>query len=372
MTYFVERVVPDFLPMERAYGIYVSYNALSREQQRIGNRVEIHYRTYGALSGEGSGRDVIDGLLCYSHSVTRPTSLRFAARVAKELGASDSDVIHSHTRFALPLVLMGLKKPHVVHLHGLPYYATEQGLGHKRYDYEAYLHMQFLLRKADMVVCYCDSLARRVAQIFRLDPSRIRVVYNGVDTRLMSRPGFDLRTRFSLDDRPIAVFAGRAEPIKGPVEFVKACRLARQRMPELVPVVIGSGWDAFLRRVGSCDEFVEIPHVAHIDMGGVYRSCDVHVALTKVYGHQKTVLEAAACGVPVVATDNRDNRAVCDHCAIYVDPSDTDDVARGIVRSINEGPTRRDLSRNSRIAAATYSWRRSAETIQKIYNHLLA
>jgi glycosyltransferase involved in cell wall biosynthesis len=292
----------------------------------------------------------------------------FGAKIVRRLEESSSDIVHSHTRFAIALSFFGLKKPHVVHLHGLPYYATENNLGRRRYDYGAYLHLYAFLRDCDMVICYCRSLRKRVIDLFGLPPHQVRVIPNGIDGELLDRGNFSLREKFGLQDKKIALFVGRAEHIKGAEEFIYACREAKREVEDLVPVIIGSGWDSLLQR--NNNGAIWIPHLPHNEIGSAYRESDVHVAVTKIYGNQKTVQEAAACGTPIVATRNIDNFQVCGDDAVYVNPVSVKEISEGIIRQVKYPPPKRNLRKVSIKVRENLSWKNSADRLQRIYSEI--
>jgi len=372
-------VVPDFLPLSKAYGYYVSFNLLSKAQQEIGNRVEVFLPQTNERAGKRCGaganfRIEMDGLYCHLLSVSRPLYFTFPARIVRELKSSDLDLIHSHARIGLPISALRVGKPHVVHLHGLPYFAVERHhLGLRRYDLEAYLYMRAFLRKVDFVISYCKGLSRRVSEVFKIPASKIATVYNGIDPSVHRSHGGKaqrLRDILGIRGSPMVLFVGRAEPIKGAKEFVESVALVKKKVPDLVVVAVGSGWERFLYNWQASLKVLVVPHVSYSEIGEFYRAADVHVAITKVYGYQKTALEAVACGTPVVAADNPDNRFVCRDTGFYVDPLKPSSIADGILRAILHPPTRSSLRSNAVRVRTTFTWKKSAERCQKVYEKL--
>jgi glycosyltransferase involved in cell wall biosynthesis len=315
---------------------------------------------------------MIDGLPCYIHHTPRPSYLTFPAKLSKILMDTDVDLVHSHSRIGLPISRLGFKRIHLAHLHGLPYSATEAGYGTSTYDLEAYAYMRAFLGEVDFVVCYCDGLARRVVELFGLSPSKVSVIYNGVDPRIChdGTDGPAFRERIGADESPIVLFVGRAEPIKGTMEFLDSLPSIFREFPEASVVVMGTGWDRLLEGWSNHGRITVIPHLEHGKMGDAYRAADVHVAVTKVYGSQKTTIEAASCGTQVVATDNVDNRRILGDSGIYVDPTSPADISAGVIGALRNGSNARELHQTARRIKERYSWDASAAKCQRLYAHL--
>ncbi len=369
MPYYVARVLPDFMPIRDAYGYYVGFNRLSEAQVALGDRVDIHCPAGGEAELDPCPQQ-IDGLPCFFHAAPKGRYFTFPAKIARRLKDSDIDLIHAHTRIGLPVKAFGFDGKLVVHLHGLPYYATEPDLGYTRYDIYAYLYMRAYLRKADMVICYCRSLAHRVVELFDIEPEKVRVVYNGIDASLCERPLPCLESRGGMGDRSVVLFVGRAEPIKGTFEFLESLTMLGEWKDDIRVVFVGSGWAETLRDVDLPMETTVLPHVSHRQINRLYENADVHVAVTKAFGYQKTTMEAISCGTSVVATDNQDNRAICGDSGFYVDPFQPQDIAEGVRRALSSPPTWRQMRKDAQRVRRSFTWKRAAQECHVIYHQL--
>jgi glycosyltransferase involved in cell wall biosynthesis len=83
------------------------------------------------------------------------------------------------------------------------------------------------------------------------------------------------------------------------------------------------------------------------------------------------LLEAMACGAPVLASDVYCLPEVCGDAAEYVDPADVDSIAQGLGRVLDDGPWADELRRRGRERAREFSWRRAAERHVEAYEHAL-
>ena len=162
------------------------------------------------------------------------TDLSFAA------AASTADVVHSHTWYAnlaghLAKLLYGI--PHVMTSHSLeplrPWKAEQLGGG---YAVSSWVE-RTAIESADAVIAVSHGMREDVLTAYpSVDPARLHVVHNGIDTDLFSpQPDADLVRSLGLDpDRPLVVFVGRITRQKGLPHLLRAA----SRLPAAAQLVI--------------------------------------------------------------------------------------------------------------------------------------
>jgi alpha-maltose-1-phosphate synthase len=143
-------------------------------------------------------------------------------------GAEGADIVHSHTWYAnlaghLAKLVYGI--PHVVTVHSLeplrPWKAEQLGGG---YALSSWCE-RVALEGADAVIAVSEGMKRDVLAAYpAVDPARVRVIYNGIDTDEY-RPvgGLDVLERHGIDaGRPVVLFVGRITRQKGVPYLVDA------------------------------------------------------------------------------------------------------------------------------------------------------
>ena len=143
-------------------------------------------------------------------------------------GTSDADLVHSHTWYAqfaghLAKLVHGI--PHVATVHSLeplrPWKAEQLGGG---YALSSFCERTALLG-ADAVIAVSKGSRRDILDCYpEIDPERVTVVYNGIDTaQYAPDPGVDVLERLGVDrDRPSVVFVGRITRQKGVPHLLRA------------------------------------------------------------------------------------------------------------------------------------------------------
>jgi glycosyltransferase involved in cell wall biosynthesis len=141
-----------------------------------------------------------------------------------------------------------------------------------------------------------------------VNPAQMHVVRNGVDAARFcpAPPGRTLQAELGLPpDTPLVGFVGRLAPEKGPEVFLRAAWLLRQSVPAAHFVMAGTG--PLLDAVRTLASTLALEPRVHLlgmrdDMPAVYNSLDLLMLTSYSEAMPLVVLEAMACGVPVVAT----------------------------------------------------------------------
>lgn len=159
---------------------------------------------------------------------------------------------------------------------------------------------------------------------------------------------------------------GTLEPRKNLPRLVDAYRQLPEDLRRRHPlVVVGKvGWQAretleALRSLG--DRCQALGHVSDTELSELYRRCAIFCYPSLAEGFGLPVLEAMACGAPVITSDRSSLPEVGGNAVEYVDPTDTVSIAGALERLLND-PSRRDrLAALGRARAREFSWDRTAE-----------
>jgi glycosyltransferase involved in cell wall biosynthesis len=312
-----------------------------------------------------------------------PHDARSLAQCRRELVRLRPDIVHTHGAKAgtVGRVAARLSRaPAVVHtFHG----HVLRGYFGPRKERAFRLIERGLAHACDRVVAVSDEVRDDLRDLHVAPAAKIEVIPVGFDMRRLSVPAerhAELRTGFRHelglgDDALVVTFVGRVVPIKRADRFLAAAVELRDSGARFV--VVGDG-DALAEVRGSDaaralgDRVLFTGYRA--DVAAVYHASDIVALTSDNEGTPVSLIEAAACGVPVVGTDVGGVRSVVqDGVTGYVVPPDASLLAARIATLLADGGLRATLGAAGRERVHTrYAAERLAADHDRLYGELLA
>ncbi len=226
------------------------------------------------------------------------------------------------------------------------------------------------LRHADLILA--DSYATRtdLTGLLEVKPERIEVVYPGVSPQFQPLPASQtepMRQRLGLPEE-FLLFVSTLEPRKNITRLLEAIDLLS---PKPYLVLAGrKGWlyqDIFatVERLGlqSCVRFLDF--IADEDLPVLYNLARLFVYPSLYEGFGLPVVEAMACGTPVVTADVASLPEAAGKAAILVDPHDSEAIAAGINAALEHSAQLREAGL---LQARQFTWERSAQALLECYH----
>jgi glycosyltransferase involved in cell wall biosynthesis len=300
--------------------------------------------------------------------------LRSVRGYAGDVFEERPDVIHAHWLFPAGHAAVALASEW-----GVPSVVTAHGSDVHRYPAENRGVARFTrrtLRRADAVVAVCRALEREIQELVD-GAASVSVIYNGVDTAQFRVASDRNRSRAAVglpEAGPGICCVCRLVEEKGVLELLEAFgRLASDR-PELWLALVGDGpLREKLRSVAlerDVSDRVFLPGgVPHRDVASWMQASDLFALPSHAEGLPVVVLEAMACGLPVVATDvGGTAEAVDDRVGRLVPPRDVDRLAEALDELLEDpGASRRMGVEGARRVRQRFTWSRSARDLARLY-----
>ena len=268
--------------------------------------------------------------------------------------------------------------PDIVHAHALyqaarlrhdniPVVINFPGAPHARYTAD--------IQQADALVADGWAAVNLPAMVGR----PVHAVPKGVDAQLFSPDGPDMRTRLGLAGRRVILAAGRFVPIKNVALLVDALARMRHADPTTHLLLVGEGperraLEQQAARHGVAGAVTFAGYIPQEQMASYYRTADVFALGSEFDNSPNVVLEAMACGVPIVATDVG---GVAEYVAVerggsLVPRGDPAAMARALGVWLNDAGRRRAASTfNRQVVLERFSWRASAQRLLEVYREVL-
>lgn len=276
----------------------------------------------------------------------------------------------------VPSHVLPLVHPHrsVVTVHDLGYHYYPQA---HTLSQNLYLRWstRYNARAATTVLADSEATRADLLHYYRIPEGKIIVVYPGRDETLA--PVADLealaavRARYSLAD-PYLLYVGTLHPRKNLVRLVQAFAALLRSGPESIPsdlqlVLAGQkGWlyeeiFAQVRKLGLTGRVVLTGYVPDADLAALLSGALAFVFPSLYEGFGLPVLEAMACGTPVVCSGVSSLPEVAGDAALLVDPLDVEALAEALGRIATDDELRASLVGRGFGQVRRFSWRRCAE-----------
>jgi glycosyltransferase involved in cell wall biosynthesis len=141
-----------------------------------------------------------------------------------------------------------------------------------------------------------------------------------------------------------------------------------------MPLVVAGAWDprypqsrARVEALDLGDKVRFLGTVPEQDLPALYSGAVLFVFPSEYEGFGLPVLEAMACGTPVVCSNRSSLPEIAGPAAVYVDPEDSSAIAAGLARVLEDDDLRESLSAQGLERARTFSWERTARETLRIY-----
>ncbi|HEX9304225.1 MAG TPA: glycosyltransferase family 1 protein [Thermoanaerobaculia bacterium] len=305
-------------------------------------------------------------------------SLAELTRFAIRLFRDRLDLFHA-THYVLP----PLRSRAIVTIHDIIHLLYPQFLPNRVALVYARVMIRRALARADRIITVSYNSKRDLVDYFGITPSRVDVIYNGVSSRFRPNVPFEERARVARKyglRPPYLLFLGGEKPHKNVQNVVRAFAEARRDRPDLPHLLALAGpmpknsarIDALIAALDVGAAIARPGLIEEDDLPGLFAGADVLLYPTLYEGFGLPVVEAMACGTPVLTSSTSALQEIAGGYAYLVDPLDVDAIARGIVALATDPKVRADFVELGKKRALDFSWDKAAERTLEVYGEALA
>lgn len=226
---------------------------------------------------------------------------------------------------------------------------------------------QLSARRADIVSTVSQYSKQDMVHYYGLDPDRIHVIPDGVDTDLFKPIEdqsllADWRRRVIGEDIPFILYVGKPTRRRNLPNLLAAFAQIKHRNGFTHKLLLigtslpGTSFTAHIRELGLDKEVVEIGYAKHEEIVKAYNASEVMVYPSSYEGFGMPVLEAMACGTPVIALNNTAFPEFAGGVASLLPDAEVDTLANGITEVLLDQALRERMSLAGPQRAAAYDW----------------
>ena len=327
-----------------------------------------------ALAAESLAEVAPDGRLF--GAPTRPLTLELRKHgwrrgriLDAELRGLGADLLHVPAQF-YAYNRLRLATPSVINMHDLTPFLEPASGRWLRHRSSRLRQLARFCRRARRVITLSQHGAEQCRDLLGLDPERVVVIPPGVESHFDSEPRDDAAAlrRHSLT-RPYFLYVGGDDPHKNLAVVLEAFRHFRDaNAGDHELVLVGrhadgaAAPDARVRRLG---------FAADADLPALYRGARGFISLSRREGFALPLLEAMACGTPVIAARAEAIPETLGAAGLLADPTDPADAARCLLRLVREPRLSLELREQGLKRAAGFCWDRAAAATLDLYRSAL-
>jgi glycosyltransferase involved in cell wall biosynthesis len=239
-----------------------------------------------------------------------------------------------------------------------------------------------LARYADLTITASESERRELLRLAPMDPERVIAIHHGVDHDRFFPPTDLGRARALVSESfgiqaPYLLYVSNHQRKKNTERLVQAFALVARAEPDVSLVLTGWHTPRFrlvlelIESLGLLSRVNVLGHVPDEALPSLYGGASA-LALPSLHeGFGLPVLEAMACGTPVLTSNVYALPEVAGNAAELVDPYDVEEIAAGLLRILRDEGHAAALRERGLKRAGEFTWQRSAEQHLQAYEGAL-
>lgn len=300
----------------------------------------------------------------------------------RSLRKSNDDIYHFHAPWFLINALSNFaikNKPKVLTLHGIQLHGP---FGVFLTNTFYYPFAKNLMKSSNLIIAQAINEVLILTKHFNIPKEKIRIIPNGIEIEKFKRPKRSLLRKFIekyglKEDSFKLLFVSRLVPHKNPDKLIKALEFVKDENLEVV--IIGEesnlNYSRYLRKLANDSRIHILGKVNFDELVCAYHVCNAFAFLSIWDAMSAVVLEAMACGLPIISTrtgcipfvvKNYEN-------GLFVDSTHPKEIASKISELMNMGNKYlKEMGKsNKEKIKKNYNWIDKAEEILQVYEELI-
>jgi len=240
------------------------------------------------------------------------------------------------------------------------------------------------LRRVDAVICDSKNSKNDIFDYLNYPKEKIFVVYLAPSTEFRPIKSIlklqKVKKKYKLPSK-FVLYVGDVNYHKNILGLAKACKLigfplvivgkqaAEKKFDR--PHVENQPLTQLMKLYGKDPQIFRLGFVPEEDLVVIYNLATVYCQPSFYEGFGLPVIEAMACGTPVVTSQESSLPEVAGEAAVTVDPDDINDIAHGLKLALEDSDLREDLIQRGLKQAKKFSWERTAHETYKVYQKVV-
>ena len=271
--------------------------------------------------------------------------------------------------------------PLVLTLHDIIYLEKRQSSSQSWYQEMGWHYRRLvvprILPKCKKIITVSQFERKRILEALHLPSEQLVAVYNGFNSHFHLQPKAPEITRKYIDSDNYLFFLGNTDPKKNTPRVLKAYSEYLKRSEKKLPLLIADLKEDAIDRILEEEKITDIKsslrfpgYIANTDLAALYSGAFafLYPSLRESFGIP--MLEAMACGTPIITGNTSAMPEIAGEGALLVDPYHPKEITEKILQLENDNQFYQQQVEYGLERSKLFSWKNSAEALLKIYKGL--
>lgn len=260
----------------------------------------------------------------------------------------------------------------VVTVHDIIPYLEEAKKTLAKYEIDRFKNsLDYIASREDYkIVAISEYTKADLVNIVGIKPERISVVPNAYNSKLyFNQKDPEVLKKFGIT-KPFILYLGALSPRKGITTLLESMRFVKEKDFQIVLAGAPTKYmdvNEIISRSERKDDFILTGYVTDEEKRVLLSSAEIFVFPSVYEGFGLPVLEAMACGTPVITTTATSLPEVAGDAAVYITPNDHEGLAHKIDMFLRSETMRKEYEESGLKRASDFSWDRTAEMMESVF-----
>lgn len=240
------------------------------------------------------------------------------------------------------------------------------------------------LKNSQAIITDSETSKRDIIEFTDIEEGKIFRIYLGVDKEFKvvnSKKNLTyIQSRYRLPEN-FLLYVGDVNYNKNIEGLIKSFKEAADLIPSLKLVLIGQGFKSGSAEL-SCltdlinslklnDRIIRLGNIKKEDLISIYNLAKIYIQPSFYEGFGLPVLEAMACGCPVISADTSSLSEIVQDSALMINPYRSGSIRESIIRLYNDEEERRSLIEKGLDRIKSFSWEKCASETVSVYKKVI-
>ncbi|MFH1283603.1 MAG: glycosyltransferase family 1 protein [bacterium] len=268
-------------------------------------------------------------------------------------------------------------KKMIVHIHDIIHLLFPEYLPNKLAYYYAKYFFNRVVKKADFIITNSTQTREDIIRVLNANPSKIKVIYYAVSsefqqyTDTVRNEKIYILEKYNLPKK-YCLYVGNIRLIKNIPRLIKSFQKFQKKTGSEYHIVLAGNnfLPEWYIKANTSEKIHFIGKVAKEDLPAIYNFATLFLFPSLYEGFGLPVLEAMACGVPVICSEKGSLKEITGGAAIYIDEKNINGIAEAIEDLLENPQKRHELRKKGFERIKDFNWQSTAKEICEVYNQI--